>query len=117
MERLVQLIPAEVVALYLTFHAGTDPNGLFAFWWPIICLALVIVVRVRGTLDPGGSIWSVQPIAVIVAAISFVLWIYGIGDTIWNFTVSESRWISAAIAVWTIAIPGIPAKVIAAQPG
>ena len=30
MQRLVQLIPAEIVALYLTFHAAANPNGSFA---------------------------------------------------------------------------------------
>jgi hypothetical protein len=105
MERLVQLIPAEVVALYLAFHAAAAPNGSFARWWPIICLALVIAVRVVGTRKPDDAFWSFQPIAVAVAAISFVLWIYAIGDKLWGFAIGEPIWISAGIAVWTIVVP------------
>ena len=108
MERLVQLIPAEIVALYLTFHASSDPDGSFALWWPIICVVLVLLVRVVGTLPSGAPVWRFwlcQPIAVGVAAISFVLWIYAIGDKIWNFAVSEPIWVSAGIAIWTIVVP------------
>ncbi len=108
MQRLVQLIPAEIVALYLTFHGLADPKGSFALGWPIICLGLVIIVRILGTHDPGFSIlmfWKCQWIAVGVAAVSYVLWIYAIGDTIWGFTVRKPIWISASIAIWTIFVP------------
>jgi hypothetical protein len=106
MGRLIQLIPAEVVALYLAFHAASAPNGSFRWWWPIICLVLAVIVRVFGTRKPDGSFWTFQPIAVAIAAISFVLWIYAIGDKIGGleFT-AEPIWISAAIAIWTIIVP------------
>ena len=51
------------------------------------------------------QISTCQPTAVAVAAVSFILWIYAIGDTIWGFAVSEPIWISAGIAIWTIAVP------------
>jgi hypothetical protein len=106
MQRLIQLIPAELVALYLAFHAASDPNGSFHWWWPIICLVLVVVVRIFGTRNPTGAFWSFQPIAVAVAAISFVLWIYAIGDKIAGVTfTAEPIWISAMIAIWTIVVP------------
>ena len=68
MQRLVQLIPAEVVALYLTFHAAAAPGGSFRWWWPNICLALTVIVRFFGTRKPAGAVWNFQPIAVAVAA-------------------------------------------------
>jgi hypothetical protein len=105
MQRLAALIPAEVVALYLTFHTEADPRSSFAWWWPLICLALVVLVRIAGTREPGGSFWSFQKIAVAVAAVSFVLWIYAMGDKIWGFTVSEPIWIAATIGIWTIVVP------------
>ncbi len=106
MQRLVQLIPAEVVALYLTFHAAAAPGGSFRWWWPNICLALTVIVRFFGTRKPDGAVWNFQPIAVAVAAVSFVLWIYAIGDEIGGFQFkAEPIWITAAIAIWTIVVP------------
>jgi hypothetical protein len=105
MQRLVQLIPAEIVALYLAFHAAASKQGSFVLLWPIVCLALVVFVRILGTRRADGPIWSFQPIAVTVASISFVLWIYAIGDKIWKFEIGEPIWISAGIAIWTIVVP------------
>ncbi len=106
MQRLIQLIPAEVVALYLAFHSQSDPNGSFSWYWPIICLVLVVIIRIFGTRKPDGSALSFQPLAVAIAAVSFVLWIYAIGDKMAGLAFAgEPIWISAAIAVWTVVVP------------
>ncbi len=105
MQRLLRLIPAEVITLYLTFRGLADPHSKFAYWWSAICLVLVVVLRIFGTRATGGSIWTFQKIAVGVAAVSFILWVYGMGDTILGFAIGEPIWINASIAIWTIVVP------------
>jgi hypothetical protein len=57
MERLVKLIPAEVVALYL-FGQGIIPLDAKVpiVVWAIACLGLVILVRSRATGDPTNNL-------------------------------------------------------------
>jgi hypothetical protein len=105
MDRLLKLIPAEIVALYLTFHTAADPKSSFSWWWPIICLVLVIIARYLATRVATDPFWKFQWIAVLVAAVSYLLWIYAIGDSIAGFVIREPIWISAGIAIWTLAVP------------
>jgi hypothetical protein len=96
--RLVKLIPAEVVALYLTF------KEVAADWlaiWATVCLVLVVIVRALGT---SGANKPVQWGAVVVAAVSFVLWIYATGGHIIDVTLPAGV-ISAAIGLWTFVVP------------
>jgi hypothetical protein len=99
--RLMKLIPAEVVALYLTFRELAE--GWIGVW-SSICLGLVIVVRVFGTTVPGKP---VQIKAVAISAVSFVLWVYAIGGHFlrWQLPDSPTGVISVAIGVWTFIVP------------
>ena len=99
--RLVKLVPSEVVALYLAF------KEVAATWlgiWATICLVLVVFVRAFGTNQQGKGIqWG----AVVVAAVSYILWVYATGGYILQFHLPESApgIISVAIGVWTFLIP------------
>ena len=103
--RLVKLVPAEVIALYLSFKASAESIDHLPLWG-FICLLLVILVRTVGTKQTGKPF---QLIAVLVAVISFILWIYGIGQKIWPLDFAFG-WLSGAfssisIGVWTFVVP------------
>ena len=105
MARLVKLVPAEVIAIYLTFKSIMDGTGQ-PFVWGLICLILVIIVRTFGTHQPGKS---PQYLAVLVAVISFILWVCAMGGTILPpqlgiSSLSPQIW-SVAIGVWTFLVP------------
>lgn len=92
-DRLVKLIPAEVVSVYLagksgiqaTFPPGSDPNRTLIsenqYWvgWTAFCLASVILVRAWATRDKEKGLEPEWP-AVAIAAVSFLIWVYSLGD-------------------------------------
>lgn len=111
MDRIVKLIPAEVLGVYLTISgfakAGADPGVVsdpFLAWWPVVCLLLVIGSRIWGTQGETGS-QSIQWVGVLVAAVSFLIWVYAMGDSVLGFTLPDDRIAPAAVAVWTFVVP------------
>jgi hypothetical protein len=112
--RLVKLVPSEVVALYLTF------KEVAATWlgiWGLICLLLVVLVRAVATR---GKHQPIQHGAVMIACVSFVLWVYATGGTILQLQLPSNvpGLISVAVGVWTFLVPyiykGDPAEAVAA---
>ena len=82
MERLVKLMPAEAIAVYpLLFNeakglsdADNRARAIALISW--IMLAIVIVLRWQATTTPErGAQWM----AVLVAAISYIIWVYVFG--------------------------------------
>ncbi len=99
MDRLIRLIPSEIVAVYL---AG---KGYATSWlgiWAIVCLGLVLIIRIWGTKEPGKK---VQWVAVVVSAISFVIWIYAMGGQFLSLSLPDPGVASAAMLVWTVVVP------------
>ena len=96
--RLVKLVPAEIVAVYLAGRPLAQEN--YAGLWPVACLVLTIVVRAWGTGDRRGPQW----LSVVVSAVSFVLWVYATGGHFLTFDVDVNL---AALAVlfWTTLVP------------
>ncbi len=101
MERLTKLIPAEVLAVYV---AGRGMAESFVGVWAAVCLALVLVIRVWGTREPGER---TQWTAVVIATISFVIWVYAIGDRLLDFQLPNPAAASLAMLVWTVLVPVI----------
>jgi len=120
-ERLTRLIPAEVLGLYLTFRGMAAPDTVqraaetsersdsFTLLWPVICLMLVILSRIWGSLPPGTSfaqtLQKAQWLVVGISAVSFVLWVYATGDNFFGIVIEDQRWIGAAVGVWTFVVP------------
>ena len=98
LERLVKLVPAEVVAVYLAGRPLAE--GRAAGIWPLVCLGLVIVVRAFGTMDKRGPQWA----SVAVSAVSFVLWVYAMGGHFLNYSLDVNI-ASLAVLVWTTLVP------------
>ena len=127
MDRLIKLIPAEVLGLYLTVRnifSGDDlsqtpaPPGVataegermaqaggFLGWWPVICVVLLVAFRIWGTRDDSGKVHSAQPTAIAISTISFVIWIYAMGHTILGWPLPDPRYAGVAVAVWVFVLP------------
>jgi hypothetical protein len=100
MERLVKLVPAEILAVYL---AGRSQAGAIHGAWPLVCLALLLVTRVWGTQERGrGPQWS----AVAVAAVSFLIWVLALDGRILSLAVNPDL-ASLLVLVWTTLAPMI----------
>src|SRR6266404_6635747 len=80
MTRVSKLIPAEVVGIYLTGRQVAADHSAVG-QWAALCLALTILFRVVGTSQNiRESFKTAQWDAVIYTAISYVIWIYAMGD-------------------------------------
>lgn len=112
LDRVIRLIPAEVVALYQAIRgivesvAPTDPVAKsFLPWLPVIGLGLVIFVRAWGTRAANADWSTVQWGAVTIASISFVVWVISLGHPI---VVDEPirMWIgSIVLLLWAFFVP------------
>jgi hypothetical protein len=105
MERLVKLIPAEVVGLYLVGQGIIPPTERVAIVvWSIVCLGLVVLIRAKATGDRANNL-SPQWIAVVVSTISFVIWVYNMPGPFQAFQVAIPYVGSLAVLVWTFIVP------------
>lgn len=79
LDRLMKMIPGEVVGLYLVGSGFIPKNDLITLVvWSCICLIAVIVVRIYGTMDPARNLppdW----IHACISAVAFIIWLYTIG--------------------------------------
>jgi len=117
-DRLVKLIPSEVVGLYIAgkgvIQAKFDPAitpppaGEDWYWigWTLVCFLAVILSRAWATRDPETGTppqWG----AVAIAALSFVFWIYTLGDIFSRVT--PHYWSpvigTLTVMVWTFLVP------------
>jgi hypothetical protein len=92
LNRLVKLIPAEVVGLYLVGRvqiaerfphadATAASGGELTAWasWTIFCFVAVLVTRTWGTSDKKLGV-PPELGAIAIAAVAFVVWVYSFGD-------------------------------------
>jgi len=128
-ERLVKLIPAEMVSVYLAGKSGIQaafPPGSTAaaqpgsisesvYWvgWTIFCFLLVIGIRAWATSDPVQQVKPEWP-AVAIAAASFLIWVYSMGDVfarpdVFGFGHGVWKPLLAMLIViaWTVVVPQI----------
>lgn len=96
--RLVKLVPAEIVAVYLAGRPLAHEH--YAGLWPIACLVLTIIVRAFGTADRRGPQW----LSVLVSSVSFVLWVYATGGHFLTYMV-DANLAALAVLVWTTLVP------------
>jgi hypothetical protein len=76
MDRLVKLIPGEVVGIYLIGVGVIPPEQKIALpIWAIACLGFVVLSRWYATSDPANNV-PPQWRAVCISSVSFVIWTY-----------------------------------------
>jgi len=105
MDRLIKLIPAEVVGIYLV-GTGVIPKGedVSLIVWAIVWLGLVIAVRAYGTSDSVARIppqWS----AVAVSSVSFGIWVYNMPGPFQVLGLAVPYIGSLLVLVWTFLVP------------
>ena len=105
MERLVKLIPSEVVGIYLIgFGIIPKAESIALVIWTLVCLGLVIIARAYATRDQANN-KPTQWLAVIISSMSFVIWVYTLGHAFVPFNM-WIPWIGSLIVlVWTFIIP------------
>lgn len=109
LEKLTRLIPGEVIGLYLV-GVGLIPKGqgVATVCWSVFCAIVLVIVRVKGTSDREqgkGPQWT----AIVIALISYVIWLYALGGPFVAFPASASIHVSyvASLLVlgWTFIVP------------
>lgn len=105
LDRLMKMIPAEVIALYLV-GAGMIPEGqsIASAAWAVVCLIGVVVLRVYGTADAANhkpADWT----HTLICAGAFVLWIYSIGGPFTAFNLYVPWLGSLFVLAYTFFIP------------
>lgn len=105
MERLVKLIPGEVVGLYLIGNGIIPPASKIAtVVWSVICMLLVVLVRSQWTADRANKV-PIQWFAVFVSSISFIIWVYNMPGPFNVYNLVFPSVGSLAVLVWTFVIP------------
>lgn len=111
--RLMKLIPTEVLSLYL-FGRGIIVAGAMAqnliYWigWSVFCLIAVFIVRVLGTTDPqANNLKEQRPqmTAVLIACVSYLVWIYSMGDMFALLNLYEPTLGALVVAGWSFLVP------------
>ena len=105
LERLLKLIPAEVVSIYpvgRSLIADDMQQGL----WATICLMICVVFRTRMTRGPDGR---PQWPAVAIAAVSFIIWVYVLGAHVVGFALPDQYkvWPALMLLAWTTIVPAV----------
>ena len=107
--RLIKLIPTEVVGAYLVGRELASANNASA-GWALACLMFTVVLRSAMTFEKrerqpwwAGVQWG----AVIIAAISFSIWMYSLGDHLPYLAWIPSWAASLALLLWTPLVPYI----------
>ena len=105
LDRLMKMIPAEVVSLYLIgngFIPAGQSVGLAV--WALVCLAGVLALRAYGTADPEAN-KSPDWVHVVISAVAFVIWVYTLGGPFAAANIYEPYVGSLLVLAWTFFVP------------
>jgi hypothetical protein len=100
-DRLIKLIPSEVLAVYLAGKGTAETVPELNRWWPVVCLVLVVIVRIWGTNLPGKG---PQFVAVLISSVSFVIWILAIDKDFAGWS-PQPQFVTLGVLVWTLLVP------------
>jgi hypothetical protein len=105
LERLLKMIPAEVIGLYLVGSGIIPADQTVALAvWSAVCLFGVFAVRMYGTSDPARSL-SPDWTHIAISAVSFVIWVYTLGGPFAAWGVSLPWLGSLLVLAWTFFVP------------
>ena len=110
LDRLLKMIPAEVVSLYIV-GAGIVSSGIpldsqttYLMVWAVICLIGLFAIRIYGTADAAENLppdWT----HIIISVIAFGIWMYSLGSLSPFAAVANPVIGSLLILVWTFFVP------------
>jgi hypothetical protein len=104
LERLLKMIPGEVVGLYLIGNGfiPADKATVSAIWAGF-CLLVVLIVRKYGTSDGPDKPWQKFP--VLVSMVAFAIWVYSLGGPFVKFNLYIPYLGSLLVLAWSFLIP------------
>ena len=105
LDRLMKMIPGEVIGLYLV-GSGFIPaaQALVLLIWSVICLGGVIAIKAYGTADRANQIppdW----VHVAISSVAFVIWVYSIGGLFAAYGTAVPYIGSLLVLAWTFFVP------------
>jgi hypothetical protein len=105
LERLMKMIPAEVIGLYLVgIGIIPDDQPVAMVFWAVVCLAGVVAIRALGTSDRAQNL-PVDWIHVIISTVAFVIWVYTLGGPFAYYKVHIPYVGSLLVLAWTFFVP------------
>ena len=114
MDRLLKLIPAEIVALYLAgkvqiaaqYPVPESSSTATIVWavWTAVCLVVLVLVRRWATSDGQAGVPPEWP-AIGLTAVAFLIWIYSLGDVFQLLGLFNALLASLLVLVWTTVVP------------
>jgi len=104
LERLVKLIPAEVLSLYLGVKGFIEDEKALLLGWTIFCFIAVVIARVYGTSDPKNN-KAPQLLAVLISCVSYLLWVHSSGDIFTLLGIHYPKLGSMLVAGWVFLVP------------
>ena len=105
LDRLLKMIPSEVIGLYLVGTGFIPKEELAAaLVWMVVCLIAVFVVRIYGTSDKAinkGPQW----LSIVLAALAFLIWTYSLGGPFVTIGIHRPYLGSLLILAWSFFVP------------
>jgi hypothetical protein len=103
--RLLKLIPAEIVGLYM-IGSGFIPSDVIVgqLAWSGVCLILIIVVRIYGTADKENDL-PYQGVPVFISTVAFLIWIYWLGGPFVKLGIYISWFASILVLICSFLVP------------
>jgi hypothetical protein len=102
--RLIKLIPAEVISLYLVGKGIIEKDQSWLLGWTIFCFLAVLVVRLYGTAEPKEN-KPPQLLAVAIACVSYLVWVYSMGDVFTLLNLHSPKAGSLMVLGWSFVVP------------
>lgn len=105
-DRLMKLIPAEVIGAYLSASAVVksgvpgDPRGQYPYLWALLVAGVILTAAYLYRLHKVRS-----HLQIAASAIAFVVWIFGIGGPFEAFTWYEPFQGALAMTLVTLLLP------------
>jgi hypothetical protein len=109
LQRLLKLIPSEVVGIYLIGRQTAIEQGVNP-WWALVCLGIVFYLRAWATSPERKQrpfYKGIQWQGVGAASLSFVIWVHAMGDMIVGLAFFKPWIASLAVLVWGVVAPRI----------
>jgi hypothetical protein len=115
-DRALRLIPADVVAAYLTVRGFWIPNDsapreadplayrVLNWWLPILGLVAAVVLRILGTSRTFGKFDDIQWRTVIISGIAFLLWVLAVQNPVFDVQL-DPRVPPSLLILFTLLVP------------
>ncbi len=107
LDRLMKLIPTEVISLYLVgMGLIPDVEDATLIIWTVFCLLAVLALRAWGTTDAKAGLatdWK----HVIISGIAFLIWVYSLGGAFENLGLYRPTLGSLLVLAYTFIVPYI----------